>query len=237
MTRFSPNRAPELARRVPPPAAAEFPSRSGPPQGGGRGWLQNALPEPSVLQGSFSRISVPATWTADGKSAWYPLIYKRFTPDNAGAGLGLFMVSWDLFAPDASGLGGTNSLAWGTADGRAAGIVIAKNPQIDAAGVWTPHPALVAGIESDTNYETVDGMYIHDITLPPGRFTDTTPPRDRGFIPYGWTATRFGPGDKLVAALVIRGSVIENSSGTKWLYGKGVVRCHLCDPSRINSYQ
>lgn len=232
MTTHRPNLPPHLARHFAPEPGTYTPQDG---IGSGRSWLQNAVPEPVVFQGSFSHISVPASWTADGQSAWYPLILHRFD-DNYRNGLGLFQVSWDLYAPDVNGTLGTNPLAWGTAYGAAARIVLAKNPAISAAGVWTPHPALVAGVEDGTNHENITGVYVYDVSFPTGRITDSTPTRDRGSIHFGWNAVRFGPGDLFVAALVIRGTVIEGSSGTKFINGNGTIRGHFCNPTATTQY-
>lgn len=172
---------------------------------------------------------VPAWWTsialanptiAAGSSAWFKFGSLR-VPSHFGQMVGLVGFNITLLPTDPDGAGDegeASPIAWGTARGHGAAIVIG----IDLPGAfqtWSSGPANIPGVEPSGLSVLSDERppeYIDIYSFPPGKLNDTTPPKlykERSFKPY---IHRFAQGERLDVALVVRRAQITGKTGKIW---------------------
>ncbi len=177
----------------------------------------------------FTKIGVANPTIDAGSSAWYK-IQSYNVPDDFAQMVGLLGFDVQMLATDSAGAGdegAIDGLAWGTARGHGAAIVIGTNLPGELQA-WSSGPADIPGVET-TGAATLcserPARHIAAITFPPGKLNDATPPKlfkERSFKPYIY---RFAQGQSLDVSLVVRRSTITAKTGS--LYGGCVVNFDL----------
>ena len=206
----------------------------------GRSPFTDAWPVADSGYFGFTKLTVPAG-TAFGTLpiAVYPLL-NIDVASVFGQEMALF--GWDFDAAPTDSTRVAPDVAWGSATGEGACVVIGRDLDLPAAGTWGGRAFPIAGVGLASGAAAqfsagVGGAIKSVLRFPPGTYADTVPtriPRFRKVSPYTY---RFPQGSRLCVALCVRASQVENSGGSAIdLYGFCEGNLHLGRTANIDNW-
>lgn len=182
-----------------------------------------------------TQFAIPAgsVTIASGESAWYTLarvIVGEDIPECALVGVEYATLPTDSTGNGyGSGLGldgSTTAIAWGTAYGNTAAIVVGESLGLAAAGSWTSRRCNLIGIEASGAGLAVSGgeSYIDHSRFPPGKMADVTPGRIIERVRWLPVAHRLTEGMLIDLAVVFRSTDVHGKTAGQALCGHAEVK-------------
>lgn len=227
----------DIARPIPPLGKSgaapvqRFDEPQQPSRQGGRTPFADLLPTFQPVSGWFTAITVAAPAIAAGNSAWYGLRRVKVQTNNDQELL-INGIEAEALPADVDGTGGSGSMAWGSASGLRAALVVGVDLPIQP-GAWTSAPAAIAGIETSGTYlnssQVEDSRIIWFASLPTGKFTDTAPQKWHIVKSWGAFTKRVTAGRSLDIALVVNRTAVNGLSGTIYGFGSVTVSAGLTE--------
>lgn len=198
------------------------------PAGGpGRSLLTDLFPTYLPVVCGFESIPVPDQTTFNAtESAWFGLakFVVGVPPIEQDCYLDYFATQLNPPETSAAGL----NTVWGTTSGTGAAIVIGTNlPSV--LGAWSSAPCAIPGLETGINvFADSVSRFAAVVTFPTGDFGDTAPNKPFLPIPLGKVAWRFRQGENIDIALIVRGTQVNNVSGsTKQVRGHALITARI----------